>query len=1117
MPAGTVSMLVALPGDPPPPPDRLLSQALAKAAQAHAGVGLADQVPPDQVPADQVPADQVPADQVPADQVPADQPTGGAGAAAAWFARASDAVACALALQRELTAAARPALIAVHTSPQGLDRCTALARAAWPGQVLLSQATDALVHDHRPAGADLADLGWHRLADLGPAEHVWLLRHPDLPAACPPPRSLDTYRHNLPVELTSFVRRDAELAELAALTEGARLVTLTGSGGCGKTRLALHAAAGRVGRHADGVWLAELAALRDPAQVAASVADAVQARLRGPDHGPAELAGVIGRRDLLLVLDNCEHLIGACAEVTERLLRVCPRVRILATSREPLGVPGEVTWRVPSLPFPADPLLVPPEDLAGFGAVQLFADRARQARPRFAVTGENAVAAAEICAQLDGIPLAIELAAARARIFSAVQIAAGLRDRFGLLTGGPRTAMPRQQTLEASVAWSYDLLAEPERAVLRQLSVFSGGFTLAAAEAVAAGNGQPSAGQGGAVLPVVSQLADKSLIVPVESGPDDRFRMLETIRDYAAGRLLEAGEAASAQARHFGFFARAVDRRPGEDEDAYCERLRADYDNIRAALGWASRQDDPELLLGLVTRLVVFWSASTHLAEAVQWLRGATEQGRDADPGLRARALGALTQIASLTLDLPLAFAAGTEGLAVLRQLGDKEGIVLTLTSLGSSAIQTGEPEAFRPYLDEAIALAEELGDQRALAYALTVRGRIANSFPADRPAGREALRRSIGVARQCGARHVEGIALGNLGVLSSLDGSPRDAIPLLTEALPLLREAGDVYFLSLTLIGLVQSLSLAGDYDAALVPCQELDSISGQLGAAQLYFAPCARGFAGFARGDWPEAIRSFREQLAFFAPVRMNGMWVSKLAWAEFIAGEQETARQRLDEFIASTDPARTSMALPWAVRAVIARASGEHELAAELAQQAVAASPADPFGQVTVLECLAVVAAVQADQDQHELAVRLAAAVAAAADRAGIRPSPAVRGLVDPVLRASQETLGPDRFRLAWSQGQDMTLTAAVGYVTRGRGPRSRPALGWASLTPTELTVAAAVAEGLSNPQIAARMFISRRTVTTHLTSIFRKLGISARTELAALAVRHDDRAHPDSRPT
>ena len=501
------------------------------------------------------------------------------------------------------------------------------------------------------------------------------------------------------------------------------------------------------------------------------------------------------------MLDNCEHLIHWCAEVAESLLRACPQLRILATSREPLGVPGEVTWRVPSLPFPADPSLVPPEDLVRFEAVRLFAERARLARPRYALTLQNAAAVAEICARLDGIPLAIELAAARARVFSAAQIASGLQDRFRLLTGGARTAVARQQTLEASVAWSYDLLADPERAVLRQLSVFSGGFILEAAGAVAIGEGQPEA-----VLPLISQLADKSLIVAAEDGTGDRFGMLETIRDYAAARLLDAGEAAGAQARHFGFFSRAVDRRLAEDEDSYCERLRADYDNIRVALRWASGQDDPELLLGLATRLVVFWSASTHLAEAVQWLRTATERGRDADPALRARALGALTQIASLAMDLPLAFAAGTEGLGVLRRLDDKEGIVMTLTSLGSSATQIGEPEAGRPYLHEAVALAEEIGDQRALAYALAVRGRAATMFPADRPAGREALRRSIEVARRCGARHVEGIALGVLGVLSSLDGSPRDAIPPLTGALPLLREAGDVFFLSLSLIGLVQS-----------------------------------------------------------------------------------------------------------------------------------------------------------------------------------------------------------------------------------------------------------------------------------------------------------------------
>jgi DNA-binding CsgD family transcriptional regulator len=305
-----------------------------------------------------------------------------------------------------------------------------------------------------------------------------------------------------------------------------------------------------------------------------------------------------------------------------------------------------------------------------------------------------------------------------------------------------------------------------------------------------------------------------------------------------------------------------------------------------------------------------------------------------------------------------------------------------------------------------------------------------------------------------------------------------------------------------------VQALSLAGDYDAAIAPCQELDAISGRLGAAQLYFAPCARGFAGYLRGDWPEAIRSFREQLTFSSPVSMGGMWVGHLAWAEFLAGQPEVARHRLDEFIASADPALTCLALPWAVRGVIARAGGEHELAAELAAQAAAASLADPFGQSTVLECLAVVAAVQADEGRHELAARLASAVAAAADDAGLRQPPAVRELLDPVLRACREALGDDGLGAAWSQGRSLTLAEAVGYVTRGRGPRSRPALGWESLTPTEITVAQAVAEGLSNPQIAARMFISRRTVTTHLTSIFRKLGISSRAELAARAVRRED---------
>jgi predicted ATPase len=687
MPAGTVSVLVALPGDPrssagsgsgapvaggPPTP---IGDAVAAAAASCGGLRLA-----------------------------------GGPHAAAVFARAGDAVTCALMIQRGLTSAAVPARVAVHTARSGrsgpayrgqvFDRCAALSQVACAGQVLLSQASASLVADDLPAGAGLTGLGLHRLGDLRPAERVWQLRHADLPAEFPPLRSLDAHPHNLPVELTSFVPRDAELGEIDRLTEDARLVTVTGSGGCGKTRLALHAAAGRIGKYPSGVWLAELAALRDTARVPATIAEALRLRRRGPDWEPADLAAAIGTGELLLVLDNCEHLVRSCAEVTDGLLRACPELRILATSREPLGVPGEVTWRVPSLSFPPGPLTVVAEEADRFEAVRLFAERARQARPLFTLTPENAAAVTEICARLNGIPLAIELAAARARVFSPAQIAAGLDNRFRLLAGGARTAVPRQQTLEASVAWSYELLTGAEQAMLRQLSVFAGGFTLEAADAVTTGP-EPA-------VTLVSQLADKSLIIPAEDGSDDRFRMLETIRDYAANRLAEAGEAEGAQTLHFEYVRSLVDRRHGEDEDAYCARLRGEYDNIRGALSWAARQDSPEPLLDVTSRLVVFWSASTHLAEAVQWLRTATDRGHDSAPGLRARALGGLTQIASLALDLPVAFAAGTEGLALQRQLGDQTGIIMTLTSLGSSATLMGEPEAGRPYLHEAIALAEQ-------------------------------------------------------------------------------------------------------------------------------------------------------------------------------------------------------------------------------------------------------------------------------------------------------------------------------------------------------------------------------------------------------------------------
>jgi DNA-binding CsgD family transcriptional regulator len=613
------------------------------------------------------------------------------------------------------------------------------------------------------------------------------------------------------------------------------------------------------------------------------------------------------------------------------------------------------------------------------------------------------------------------------------------------------------------------------------------------------------------VLGLIARLADKSLIL----GGDEvngRFRMLETIRDYAARRLIGANEAEGARRRHFGYFLAAAARRGDEREDAYRERLRLDYDNIRRALEWAVGQEDPELLLGLANRVAAFWSLSTRLADARHWLRTAIDRGTAADPVLRARALGSLSQIASLAADMPTAMAAGTEGLSLLRQLGDSEGMIVALTSLGSSATIMGEPDAWRPYLEEAASLAEKIGDQRSLAYALALTGRAAVNRATNRDAGRAALRRSAEVAQACGATDVEWIAVFLLGVMDSMDCKPSEAVAQLGRARPALREAGDGFFLSFCLAALAHSQALLGDFDGAEASCRELDSVGDEMGTARLYFAAVARGRLAFCRGDWTQAVCSFREQLPYYASVALRGMWAGSLAWSELLAGQRDTARRYLDDFIRTADGERTCLALPLAVRALVARADGDLGGAQDMASAAVAASPADPFGSLTVWTCLVILAAIKADTGNHEVAARLTGAAAAFSRRAALTSLPAVEALTSPMATACRSGLGNDRFTRAWAAGEAMTLEQAAAYASRGRGKRRRPATGWPSLTPTELTVAGAVAEGLSNPQIAERLFISRRTVTTHLTAIFRKLGVSSRAEVAATAVRQGDRTPP-----
>ncbi|HTN79328.1 MAG TPA: AAA family ATPase, partial [Acidimicrobiales bacterium] len=539
----------------------------------------------------------------------------------AAFARASDAVAAAIDAQRTLLAEEWPdggelhVRMAIHTGEAQLRdegnyfghtviRCARLRAIGYGDQILVSDATAGLVVDRLPQDVSLSDLGTHRLKDLGRPERVWQVVHPDLPATHPGLRSLDAQPHNLPVQLTPLVGREDDVAALAALVRAERLVTLTGSGGVGKTRLALEVAADLLEHFPGGVWFVELAGVANEGSVAPAVLSALGAHQVAGLHPLEQLAATLPDQPMLLVLDNCEHLVGPCAELADALLARHATVRVLATSREPLGVSGEVTWRVRSLSCPSPEVVVALRALSQYEAVRLFIDRARRARPTFVVSDANAPAIAQICHRLDGIPLALELAAARCRQMSPERIALELDDRFRLLAGGARTLLPRQQTLAASVEWSHDRLDENEQVVFRRLGVLAGSFPMEAAEAVASALGDVDPVT---VFDVVSRLIDKNLVLADER-PDgeQHYRLLETLRAYALNRALIAGELEAIRDAHAAFWLDWLESQQSTlHTDAVIERVEVFHDCLAAALEWSTR--DPAVGLRLLRRVARSW------------------------------------------------------------------------------------------------------------------------------------------------------------------------------------------------------------------------------------------------------------------------------------------------------------------------------------------------------------------------------------------------------------------------------------------------------------------------------------------------------------------------------
>jgi non-specific serine/threonine protein kinase len=627
-----------------------------------------------------------------------------------------------------------------------------------------------MVKDHPPADVSFQDRGVHRLRDLSASERVFVVHHPRLEPVGELQRSLDSHPNNLPLQGTSFVGRDQELAESLKLLDGGRLLTITGVGGSGKTRLALQVATSVLDRYPDGVWLVELAAVAEPEGVIRAVAGALGVREEADRPLEAGVVDHLRSRQLLLILDNCEHLLDVVAGLTQSLLRTSPNLSILATSREMLGVPGEVPFQLRSMALPGSG--EPTEVATRYDAVRLFSARAEAVRAGFRVSNENVGAVVSLCQRLDGMPLAIELAAARLRMLSPEQIASRLDDRFRLLTGGSRTALPRQQTLQAAIDWSYDLLDRNEKLLFNRLSVFQGGFTLEAAEDVCGINPLESV----LVLDLLAHLFDKSLVSVVEYEGETRYRLLETLRQYARERLTESGEAEDlreAHARYFrGLAEEALPNIRGPDEKAWQGRLEIEHDNLRQALRWAIDADRSDLAQGLAGSLYRFWMLRRYSEEGRRWLEQ-TLALSPADPAAHGRALLGAGTMAVLHGDLVAGRRHLEAALVALRQEANPQLTLAAIHNLALALIDLGEYGSGAELVAEELSLAEKAGDLLSMSFGFQQLASLL--FAQDRlEEGHQMLERAIKSAAEFGSLQrladVRSVAMMECLTLDDLD-----------------------------------------------------------------------------------------------------------------------------------------------------------------------------------------------------------------------------------------------------------------------------------------------------------------------------------------------------------
>jgi predicted ATPase/class 3 adenylate cyclase len=707
-----------------------------------------------------------------------------------------------------------PQLVGDHYVGLDVHRAARIAAAGHGGQVLLSEATRGLVEQDLPAGVSLRDLGPQRLKDLQHAERVYQLILPGLPSEFPALKTLDHHAHNLPIQPTALLGREGPVAAICSLLRRAdvRLVTLTGPGGIGKTRLAIQVAAELVDDFPDGVWFVRLSRLVDPDLVLPTVAQTLGLKEQGAQPIAETLRAHLASKRMLLALDNFEHVVEAASEVAD-LLAASPGLTVLVTSRVPLHLRGEREYPLSPLPAPP-PGQVSPERLSQYAAVALFVERAAEVRPDFTVTLANASAIAEICARLDGLPLAIELAAARIRLLPPEALLGQLSARLHLLTGGARDLEERQRTMRATIAWSEDLLAPEERVLFRRLAVFAGGCTLAEAEQVCLAPESATA-LNFQMLDGLGALVEQSLVQPREEGGEPRFGLLHVIREYALERLEASGEAETLRRAHATYFVALTEQAEpeflGPQAATWYDRLDREHDNLRAALGWAREQGEVELGLRLAAAAWRFWFVRGYFGEGRAWLEGlltaaANSQAEHAAPAeARARALTAIGTLAEWQGDYGPATRWLEQGVSDAREEGDLRTLALALNSLGAVAAHQLEIETATACYVESVEVARQAGDQWGVVRAQSNLGFMAY-FRGDMEAAAKYLEEPIAYSREVGSYEGLGVELALAGAIARRQGDLTHALAFQREALSLHWEMRNLHRVAETLQMLASS-----------------------------------------------------------------------------------------------------------------------------------------------------------------------------------------------------------------------------------------------------------------------------------------------------------------------